>query len=259
MLLDVSIDRTTSGLAAEPRLRRLNPFLVDVSSPDTLRHLGSGGVLLIGIRTSDTATALRSVREIRSALPYVVIVLCVEWRDARRLPLSQWIRAGIDEFMTYGEPKDVAEVRRVIQCHAMAPPPAEEIKWLRSTRPASWVREAVLFCLRNACRDLHLSDLARCFGCSPRTLTDSFSADGYPGPHDVCRVGRSLGMCELVDRGIVKPPELALRLGFPDPTEMRKAKWRLLRSILHETGGILSRFARGFPRLRALLHLTDGK
>ena len=257
MLLDVTIDRT-SGLAAEPRLRRLNPFLVDVSSPDTSRRLGGGGVLLIGARTSDGAAVLRSVRDIRKALPHVVIVLCVEWRDARRLPLSQWIRAGVDEFVTYGEPKDVAEVLRLIECHAMAPPPAEEIRMLWSTRAASWVREAVLFCLRNACRDLHVPDLARGFGYSPRTLTDSFSADGYPGPHDVCRVGRSLGMCELAERGIVAPPDLALRLGFSDTTEMRKAKWRLRTSILREPRSALSRFASGFPRLKELLHFPEG-
>jgi AraC-like DNA-binding protein len=257
MLLDVFIDRTC-GLAAEPRLRRLSPILVDATGPDTLQRLAGGGVLLIGARTSDCAAALRPVREIRSALPHVVIVLCVEWRDARRLPLSRWIRAGVDEFLTVVDSRDAGEVLRVVNMHAIAPPPAEEIRKLRLTRAGSWVREAVLFCLRNACREIHVSDLARCFGYSPRTLTDSFSADGYPGPHDVCRVGRSLGICELAERGIASPFEMALRLGFSDTTEMRKAKWRLRRSILREPAGALSRFAGGFPRLKELLHFPEG-
>ena len=251
-MLEVFIDRACA-LGREPRVRALGPITLDAADPSTVNRLAGGGILLVCARTSDGAPSLPSVRAIRRANPHVVIVLCAEWREAGRIPLARWTVAGVDEFVTFGEALDVAEVLRVVQVRLEAPPPAEELKLLRAGSPASRELDVVLYGLRNSCGSLHAANLAARFGYSLRSIREFLLAAGFPRPRDVCRIGRFLHMAELIERGVEAPHELARRLGFGDATEMRKVKSRLRRSVLRGSDGALGRFARRFPRLLATI------
>ena len=252
MLVDVFIDRAC-GVAADTSLRRLKPASIEVGDGLALQRLSPGGILLIGARTSDGASALPTIRAIRCAYPGLIIVLCVEWQEASRICLSRWIRAGIDEYVTFGQSLGVAEVQQMVQGYMIVPPPVDEIRMLRSTLPASSAQDAVIYCLRNAFREFSVPDVSRRLGFSPRAFRDMLADAGYPKPRDVWRVGRFLQMAELLDRGIAVPQELARRLGFADSTEMRRAKWRLRNSVAHQRERALGRFLAMFPRLRTLL------
>ena len=253
-MVDLFIDRACE-LGAEPRIRALNPLTVDIVDSASQKQLRGGGILLMGTRTRDDSSPLSTIREIRRELPHVVVVLCASWRESSRIPIARWTKAGVDDFVTFGGAMDVAEVLRIVEAHSMAPAPAEELKLLQEVRPTSWELDAVLHGLRNACCDLDAAEFARHFGYSPRAFRDFLSDAGFPGPRDVCRVGRLLHMAELIDRGIETPSELARRLGFSDPTEMRQAKWRLKESVARGRDDALVGLVASCPRLLRLLRL----
>jgi len=182
-----------------------------------------------------------------------VIVLCAHWRESSRIPLARWVRAGIDQFVTIGQPGDIAEVLRVVEVHAAAPPPAEELRIVQTAKSPSLARDAVLHALRNASATLHAPELARRFGYSPRTFRDFLLDAGFPRPRDVCRSGVFLKLVELEALGIEAPQDAARRLGFSDASEMRKAKSRFRRSVDRSREEPLAAFVALFPRFHAVL------
>lgn len=211
--------------------------------------------MLISLRVGAGVDSIASVRAIRSAFPHVVIVLCVEWRDIHRVPISRWVKAGVDEIATVGERGDATELLRIVERHALAAVPAEEILMLQSRRVRSWELDAVLFCMRNAHRVIEVPQLARSFGYSIRSIRNHFCAAGFPSPQHVNMAGRILQMVELTERGIMSPQEVANRLCFPDPTAMRKTKWRFRNAVMREREAALGKLVAGFPRMLKFLSL----
>jgi len=253
-LVDVFFDRTcdTSAIGA---LHALSPVQIDITDLRAFGRLAGGGVVLISPRVTAGGDSIAHVRAVRSAYPHVVIVLCVEWRDVRRSPISRWVKAGVDEIATVGERGDATELLRIVQRHALAPVPTEEILMLRSRRAPSWELDAVLFCMRNAHRVIEVPQLAHAFGCSIRTIRNRFCGAGFPSPQQVNTAGRVLQMVELAGLGIRSPQEVAYRLCFPDPTAMRKTKWRFRNAVMRQTEAPLGNLVAGFPRLLKFLSL----
>jgi len=252
---DVFVDQACA-LAREPGIRALHPVAIDVQDARRIHLLEPGGLLLLGARTRDVASAVRTLRALRGRCPHVTIILCATWDEVGRVPIHKWTRAGADELVTFGETMDVVEVLRIVAERAKAPPPAEELKLLQATRSSSWVLDAVLHGLRNSCGELHPADLARRFGYSVRAFRDYLSEAKFPTPRDVCRCGRFLHLAELIDLGVQWPPEQAQRLGFADAAEMRKKRWQLGKAVRRDKR--LAAFVTGFPRLAALLGMGGG-
>ena len=253
-LVDVFFDRTCDTSAIDA-LHMLSPVQIDITDLRACRRLAGGGVMLISPRVAAGVGSIAYVRAVRSANPHVVIVLCVEWREVHRVPISRWVKAGIDEIATVGERGDATELLRIVQRHALAPVPTEEVLMLRSIRVPSWELDAVLFCLRNAHRVLEVPQLARSFGYSIRTIRNHFCGAGFPTPQHVNTAARVLQMVELAGLGITSPREVAYRLRFPDPTAMRKTRWRFRNAVVREREAALGNLVAGFPRLLEFLSL----
>lgn len=251
-VLDVFVD-AGCGLRHEPWYPRMHPMSVDVTDATSLERLCEGGILVVGTRVSNGAASLAAIRGLRETLPHVLVVLFTTWREAGCVPSARWTRAGVDEFVTSSGQVGLTDVVRVAERRALAPPPMQEPRLLRNSMPASRELAVVLHCMRNASGALRVADLERRFGYSARNLRHLLCQTGFPGARDICRVARFLHGAELIDRGILAPADLALRLGFADSTEMRKAKSRLRRSIVRATQGELREFASLFPRLQRLL------
>ena len=225
-LPDVFVDKN-SEIGDEVAVLALRPQTVDVTRVQSIQRLrASGGIVLIGTAVANGGPSAEAIRELREHLPQAIIIVCSRTPDDRRL-LTQFARAGADDFVTIAGARDVEDLVKLVEVRRLAPPPAEELRLIHDVREDSWARSAVEQCFRSAYCPRKVAELTDWFRVAGRTFRERLEKAGYPAPQHCLQCGRFLYVAELIDRGVVSPSEQALRLGFSDSTDMRKKKWQL--------------------------------
>ena len=123
MLVDVFVDRACP-VVSEAWVPALQAVPVDLSTAAGSKQLFDAGILLLGTRTLDGSSALNVIRAIRQKNAHLIIAVCVELREANRVPFDQWFKHGTDEFATIGQTLDSIELLRLVESRGQAPPPA---------------------------------------------------------------------------------------------------------------------------------------
>jgi hypothetical protein len=248
--LEVFID-TACELRSAGDTRAVNHTPIDVLDVTASSRLSRGGILFIGVRTSDGRPSIPALRDLRQQSPSLIIVLAAPRKQASAVPLSRWCKAGVDELIALDLAGYVREVKQLIEVRRRAPPPTCELEQLRAEWPLSWVRDALLHAWRNTHEFLALAEWTRRFGRSPRCFRDDMKAAGLPQPRYGLSIGRLLHEAELTDRQVTSRAERATRLGFNDTTQMRKKKWQFTKAAHRDQH--LEAFISIFPRLILLL------
>ena len=164
--------------------------------------------------------------------------------------LAGYARSGVDRLFTIGGAGDVADFVGVLSARLEAPLPERELQALADLELSGLTGALVEHALRNAWRDLSVSEIALHFGHSPRSIAESLQKAELPSLHDLVRCGRYLHLVELKRTGVRSARERARRAGFGSATDARKWEW-LLRSALRKKPR-LREFALRFDSLRSL-------
>lgn len=225
---------------------------------DILRDAGGledGGVLLLGARTSDGAPALAALREMRRRTPHVLVFACASGSSHIQRELPRLAVAGLDQFFIVGSPADEADLVTVVSDRVLAPPPARALQALAALGLEPLHLRVAMHAYRNSQRATSMTDVARRFGRSLRTVEGWCDAPALPNMADLFRCGRYLHLVELEHRGVQSVTERAGRLGFATETNLRQWIWRLRRTIRESPK--LQGFASRFDDLAPLLSQDD--
>lgn len=229
----------------------MRPQTVEITSVQSVQRLrNSGGIVLVGTTLANGGPSTQAIRDLREHLPHAIVIVCSRRPEDRRL-LTQFARAGADDFVTIAGARDVEDLVNLVEARRLAPPPAEELKLIHDLREASWARSAVENCFRSAFCPRRVKELSDWFRIAGRTVRERLHKSGYPAPHHCLQCGRFLHVAELLERGVSLPYEHAFRLGFADTTDMRKKKWHLRTAVLKND--LLKEFVESLPRLKSLL------
>lgn len=223
-LLSLFIDQALQ-LSADGRLADFAPVLVDAARD--VSAMEEGGVLLLGGRTADGATSLVTVRQLRRHNPHLMIYLATPDDDAVVASLTKYARAGVDRVFVLSSPSDISELVSCVAQRLLAPPPEDALRCIDGLSVGSRQQQLALHAVRNSQAKEPLDSVAARFGQALRTLEDCLAVAGLPRLRDLYRLGRFLHGEELVRRGVSKPTERAIRLGFGSESNMRHQRARL--------------------------------
>ena len=237
------------GFWSEPWFRGLAAERIDVSSSS--RVFDGGCVLLVGAAGQGRAASSGAVAELRRRNPLAVVYMLARAGEVEPGMLAQCARSGVDRVFTIGGRGDVADFVGVLSARLQAPLPERELLALADLELSGLTGALVEHALRNAWRDLSLSEIALHFGRSARTLGEQLQEAHLPCLRDLVRCGRYLHVAELRRLGVCSAREQARLAGFGSATEMRQWQWRLRNAIRREPR--LHAFAFRFPSLRLLV------
>jgi len=241
------------GAAGEPVRRTLAARPVDILEDTSAFQ--TGGLLLLGARTSNGAPSLAALRELRRTYPHVLVFVCANRDSHVHGMLARYTVAGLDDLFTIQSPADLADLVRVVSKRVLTPPPVRALQALPGLGLESLPTRVAMHAFRNACGATGMTGVAARFGRSLRTVEAWCQAQGLPSLSDLCRCGRYLHLLELDRRGVRSTAEQAVRLGFGKPGNLRQWVWRLRERV--RASAELRRFASRLEDLQPVVGEED--